>query len=92
MKEGRAVVTTAPVDEDGVVDLDALSEMMVDADLVSIMAVNNEVGTIQPIKDIGALCLGEGVPLHTDVAQAIGRVQVDMGVGITFATLSSHKI
>ena len=92
MKEGRAIVTTAPVDEDGVVDLDALSEMMVDADLVSIMAVNNEVGTIQPIEDIGALCLGEGVPLHTDAAQAIGRVQVDMGVGITFATLSSHKI
>ena len=92
MKDGRAVVTTAPVDEDGVVDLDALSEMMVDADLVSIMAVNNEVGTIQPIEDIGALCVGEGVPLHTDAAQAIGRVQVDMGVGITFVTLSSHKI
>ena len=92
VSEGRAVVTTAPVDEDGVVDLDALSEMMVDADLVSIMAVNNEVGTIQPIEDIGALCVGEGVPLHTDASQAIGRVQVDMDVGITFATLSSHKI
>ena len=92
MKEGRAVVTTAPVDEDGVVDLDALAELIVDTDLVSIMAVNNEVGTIQPVEDIGALCLGEGVPLHTDAAQAIGRVQVDMGVGITFATLSSHKI
>ena len=92
MKEGRALVTTAPVDEDGVVDLDALSEMMVDADLVSIMTVNNEVGTIQPIEDIGALCVGEGVPLHTDASQAIGRVRVGMGVGITFATLSSHKI
>ena len=92
MESGRTLVTTAPVDEDGVVDLDALSAMMVDADLVSIMAVNNEVGTIQPIEDIGVLCVGEGVPLHTDAAQAIGRVQVDMGVGITFATLSSHKI
>ena len=92
MKEGRTVVTTVPVDEDGVLDLDALSELMVDADLVSIMAVNNEIGTIQPIEDIGALCVGEGVPLHTDAAQAVGRVQVDMGVGITFATLSSHKI
>ena len=57
--------------------LDTLSKMMVDADLVSIMAVNNEAGTIQPIEDIGALCVGEGVPLHTDAAQAIGRVQVD---------------
>lgn len=92
VNEGRAVVTTAPVDEDGVVDLDALSEMMVDADLVSIMAVNNEVGTVQPIEDIGALCVGEEVPLHTDASQAIGRVHVDMDVGITFATLSSHKI
>lgn len=92
MKEGRTVATTAPVDEDGVVDLDALSDMMVDADLVSIMAVNNEIGTIQPIDDIGALCVGEGVPLHTDATQAIGRVRVNMDAGITFATLSSHKI
>ncbi len=91
-EEGRAVVETAPVDEDGVVDLDALSEMIVDADLVSIMAVNNEVGTIQPIEDIGALCVGQEVPLHTDASQAIGRVRVDLDVGITFATLSSHKI
>jgi len=92
MKEGRAAVATAPVDESGIVDLDALSEMIVDASLVSIMLVNNEVGTIQPIEDIGTLCAGEGVPLHTDAAQAIGRVRVDMDVGITFATLSSHKI
>lgn len=92
MKEGRTVVTTVPVDEDGVVDLDALSELMVTADLVSVMTVNNEVGTIQPIEDIGALCIGQGVPLHTDAAQAIGRVPVDMETGITFATLSSHKI
>ena len=91
-KQGRASVATVPVDEDGVVDLDALSELMADADLVSIMTVNNEVGTIQPIEDIGALCVGEGVRLHTDVAQAIGRVQIDIGSGITFATLSSHKI
>ena len=91
-KAGRMAVATAPVDEDGVVELEALSEMMTDADLVSIMAVNNEVGTIQPIEDIGALCVGEDVPLHTDASQAIGRVQVDMDVGITFATLSSHKI
>lgn len=92
MKEGAATVATVPVDEDGVVDIDALAELMVDVDLVSVMAVNNEVGTIQPIEDIGALCVGEGVRLHTDAAQAIGRVRVDMGGGITFATLSSHKI
>ena len=92
MKQGRAVVTTVPVDENGVVDLDSLSELLVDTDFVSIMMVNNEVGTIQPIEDIGALCVGEDVPLHTDAAQAVGRVQVDMDAGISFATLSSHKI
>ena len=92
MNSEGAEVMIAPTDEDGVVDLDALSEMMVGADLVSVMSVNNEVGTIQPIEDIGALCIGEGVPLHTDASQAIGRVQVDMSAGITFAPLSSHKI
>ena len=76
----------------GIVDLDALAEQLIDADLVSIMTVNNEIGTIQPIEDIGALCVGEGVPLHTDAAQALGRVQIDMGAGITFVTLSSHKV
>ena len=91
-KQGGAAVTLVPVDEDGLVDLDALAELLVEVDLVSIMTVNNEVGTIQPIEDIGALCIGEGVRLHTDAAQAIGRVKVDMGFGVSFATLSSHKI
>ena len=91
-KEGGTVVTVVPVDEEGVIDLDAFAELVVDVDLVSIMTVNNEVGTIQPMADIGALCTGDGVRLHTDAAQAIGRVEVDMGLGITFATLSSHKV
>ncbi len=91
-KQGGTEVSVVPVDEEGVVDLDGFSELLVDVDLVSVMAVNNEVGTIQPIEDIGALCMSEGVRLHTDAAQAIGRVKVDMGLGITFATLSSHKV
>ncbi|MCZ0942390.1 MAG: cysteine desulfurase family protein [Gammaproteobacteria bacterium] len=91
-RQGRAVVETLPVGEDGVVDLDAFSELVADVELASIMTVNNEVGTIQPIEDIGALCVSEGVRLHTDAAQAIGRVKVNMGFGITFATLSSHKM
>jgi len=85
-------VTVVPVDEEGLVDLDGLPELLVDVDLVSVMTVNNEVGTIQPIEDIGALCMSEGVRFHTDAAQAIGRVKVDMGLGIAFATLSSHKV
>ena len=92
MKHGSAQVVTVPVDEGGMVDLDAFSDLMGDADLVSIMAVNNEIGTIQPIEEIAALCVGEGIPVHTDAAQAIGRVPVDMGSGLTFVTLSSHKV
>ena len=92
MKNGQTDVATVPVDERGIVEMDALSDLLVDTDLVSIMAVNNEVGTVQPIEEIGALCAGEGVPLHTDAAQAVGRVAVDMAMGLTFATLSSHKI
>ena len=91
-KHGDTEVATVPVDEDGLVDLDALSYLIVDADLVSIMTVNNEVGTIQPMEEIGALCTSEGVCLHTDSAQAIGRVPVDMRIGLTFVTLSSHKV
>lgn len=88
----NSVMETVPVDADGRVQMDALSHMLVDADLVSIMTVNNEVGTIQPIEDIGLLCAAEGVCLHTDAAQAIGRIELDMSAGISFATLSSHKI
>ena len=89
---GGAVCATAPAGEDGVVDLEALADLIAGADLVSVMTVNNEIGTIQPVEDIAALCTAEGVPFHTDAAQALGRVPVDMNAGLTFVTLSSHKI
>ena len=91
-RSGLTVVKVVPVDAEGLVDLDEFSDLIEDVDLVSIMSVNNEVGTIQPIEDIAALCMSEGIPLHTDASQAIGRVDVDMEVGISFVTLSSHKI
>ena len=84
--------STVPVDEDGIINLEALSELIVDADLVSVMGVNNEIGTIQPVERIAALCTAEGIPFHTDAAQAIGRVPIDMNTGLTFVTFSSHKI
>ena len=83
---------TVPVDEDGVIDLEVLSTLVIDVDFVSVMSVNNEIGTVQPVNDIAALCTAEGVPFHTDAAQAIGRVPIDMNAGLTFVTLSSHKI
>ena len=85
-------LATVPVEEEGRVDLDVLSELLPGRDLVSIMSVNNEIGTIQPVDTIAALCTGEDIPFHTDAAQAMGRVPIDMNVGLTFVTLSSHKI
>lgn len=83
---------TVPVDRSGIIDLKALSSLIGDADLVSVMAINNEIGTIQPVDTIAALCTSEDIPFHTDAAQAIGRIPIDMNSGVSFVTLSSHKI
>lgn len=80
------------VDADGLVDIDALSEQVDQYDLVSVIAVNNEVGTIQPVETIATLCRSSGVPFHSDAAQALGRIGIDMASGISFVTLSAHKI
>lgn len=85
-------IDRVPVDSDGLIDLEALGEGLDGAALVSVMAVNNEVGTVQPIESIATLCRSAGVPFHSDAAQALGRVPVDMSAGISFVTLSGHKI
>lgn len=87
-----ATVDRIAVDEEGLVDVEALPEDLDRFDLVSVMAVNNEVGTIQPIKTIAAICRSSGVPFHTDAAQAVGRIPIDMADGLSFVTLSGHKI
>ena len=85
-------VVMVPVNQDGIIDLDFLSEHLEDCDLVSIMSVNNEIGTIQPIEDIGYLCTSADVPFHTDATQAVGKIPIDMSIGITYLTFSAHKI
>jgi cysteine desulfurase len=90
--EKGTIVERIGVDGDGQIDLDRLAEALDGSDLVSVMSVNNEVGTIQPIDAIAALCQSASVPFHTDAAQALGRVPIDMMSGISFATLSGHKI
>ncbi len=89
--EGR--VTILPVDGQGRVNPDDVRRAMRrDTRLVSVMAANNEVGTIQPFADIGAVCRDAGVPFHVDAAQAIGWIPVDMGAaGIDLLTISGHK-
>ena len=61
--------------------------------LVSIMAANNEIGTLQPIKEIGKLCKEKGVLFHTDAVQAVGKVPVDVEeMGIDLLSLTAHKM
>lgn len=87
-------VTYIPVDEGGVIKMDALKEAIrPDTILVSIMFANNEIGTIQPVKGIGALCREKGVIFHTDAVQAMGNVDIDVEeLNIDMMSISGHKI
>ena len=89
--EGYQVVF-APVLSNGIVDMDFLKKEIDDNTiLVSIMSVNNEIGTIQPIKEISKLCREHGVLFHTDAAQAVGKIEVDAG-DVDLMSVSGHKI
>jgi cysteine desulfurase len=92
-REGFSV-TILPVGQDGLLDLDRLAAAIGPrTGLVSIMAVNNEIGVIQPLARIGALCRSRGVLFHTDAAQAIGKIPVDVeAMRIDLLSISGHKI
>lgn len=87
-------VTYLPVKADGRIDLDDLRRAMDDETiLVSVMFANNEVGVIQPIAEIGALCRERQVLFHTDAVQAVGKLAVDVdAMHIDCLSLSGHKI
>jgi len=87
-------VTYLPVQVDGLVDLKVLEAAMTPQTLlVSIMAVNNEIGVIQPLAAIGALCRSRGVLFHTDAAQALGKISLDVeAMQIDLLSLSGHKM
>ena len=86
-------VTYLDVQADGLLDLDALkAAMRPDTILVSVMFVNNEIGVIQDIAAIGALCREKGVIFHVDAAQATGRVDIDLAsLPVDLMSLTSHK-
>lgn len=87
-------ITYLPVDEDGMVSAEQIEAVIQkDTVLVSVMAVNNEIGVVQPIKEIGELCRKNKVFFHTDAAQMLGKMPIDVNdMKIDVMSLSSHKI
>ncbi len=87
-------ITYLPVDEYGKISLEELKNAIrKDTILISVMFANNEIGTIQPIKEIGAIAKEKGVYFHTDAVQAVGHVKIDVKeMNIDLLSLSGHKI
>ena len=93
LEEEGYEVTLLPVHENGIVDVAELeAAIREDTCLVTIMFANNEIGTIQPIKEIGAVCKEHGVIFHTDAVQAVGHVKIDVNeYNIDMLSASGHK-
>jgi cysteine desulfurase len=87
-------VTVVPVDRHGVVDPgDVRKALSRDTRLVTVMHANNEVGTLEPIREIATLCRERGVLVHTDAAQSVGKVSVDVNeLGVDLLTVAGHKL
>ncbi|MGD1147069.1 MAG: cysteine desulfurase family protein [Thermoanaerobaculaceae bacterium] len=93
-RQGRLRLTVVGVDRCGFVDPDEVVRALApDTVLVSVMLANNEVGTLEPVAEIAAACRRRGVLLHTDAAQAVGKVPVDAGaLGVDMLTVAGHKL
>ena len=87
-------VTYLGIDKDGRISLEELEKAITDKTiLISIMMVNNEIGTVQPIKEIGKIAKAHKIIFHTDAVQALGNVPIDVkDMGIDLMSMSSHKI
>ncbi|KAG2374736.1 hypothetical protein C9374_010480 [Naegleria lovaniensis] len=94
LEEDGFRVTYLPVKSNGIVDLEALEKAITpDTALVSVMMVNNEIGVLQPIKEIGKICRKHKVFLHTDCAQAFGKIPINVDdMNIDLMSISGHKI
>lgn len=87
-------VTYLPVQPNGVVSLDSVKRAIrKDTILISIMLVNNEIGTVQPIREISEIAKQHQIIMHTDAVQAMGKMKVDVGdLGVDLLTISGHKL
>lgn len=87
-------VTYLPVRPSGLLDLAELEAALTERTvLVSVMAANNEIGVLQPVAEIGALCRSRGIFFHTDAAQAVGKIPLDVNaMNIDLLSISGHKI
>lgn len=87
-------ITYLDVQSNGLIDLDVLKKAITaDTLLVSIMMVNNEIGVIQPVEKIGKICRENGVFFHTDAAQAVGKIEIDVEkMNIDLLSISGHKV
>lgn len=91
--DAGAGVRTLPVDADGVVDLAAAAGLVPGCGLVSVMWVNNETGVMQPVRQVADLARDFGAVVHSDAAQAVGHVPVDVAAaGLDLMTVSAHKL
>ncbi len=89
-----AEVTQVPVDSEGIVQKEAFAQSLrADTALASIMLANNEVGTIEPIRELSALCRERNIPFHTDAVQAVGHIPVSVReLGVDALSFSGHKL
>jgi cysteine desulfurase len=87
-------VTYLPVQPDGLLNLDTVAKALRDDTiLVSVMAANNEIGVLQPLTELGALCRDRGILFHSDAAQAIGKLSLDVqSMQIDLLSLTAHKV
>ena len=94
MQDEGFEVTYLPVQNNGLIDLKQLeAAIRPETALVSIMTVNNEIGVIQPVEEIGRLCRSKKVYFHTDGAQAVGKIPIDVNKwNVDLMSISSHKI
>jgi cysteine desulfurase len=94
MSKQAMSLTEVPVSPEGLIDAEMIEGgILSNTRLVSVMAVNNEVGTIQPLADVGTVCRSRNILFHTDAAQAVGKIPLDVGrMKIDLLSVSAHKL